>query len=56
MEDNQTTIKIIHNPENRKRIRYIDIRHLFIIDYTRFMDGIGLINELLSVEKSDVSV
>jgi hypothetical protein len=30
MEDNQSAIKIIHNPENCKKIRYIDIRHYFI--------------------------
>jgi hypothetical protein len=30
MEDNQSVIKIAHNPEDRKRIRYIDIRHYFI--------------------------
>jgi hypothetical protein len=30
MEDNQSVIKIIHNSEDRKRIRYIDIRHHFI--------------------------
>jgi hypothetical protein len=30
IEDNQPTIKIIHNFEDRKRIRYIDIRYHFI--------------------------
>jgi hypothetical protein len=30
MKDNQLIIKIAHNPENRKKIRYIDIRHHFI--------------------------
>jgi hypothetical protein len=30
MEDNQSIIKIIYNSENRKRIRYIDIRYHFI--------------------------
>jgi hypothetical protein len=30
MEDNQLVIKIAHNFENRKRIRYIDIRYYFI--------------------------
>jgi hypothetical protein len=30
MEDNQSAIKIIHNSENRKRIRYINIRYHFI--------------------------
>jgi hypothetical protein len=30
MKDNQSAIKIIHNSENRKRIRYIDIRYYFI--------------------------
>jgi hypothetical protein len=30
MKDNQSAIKIIYNPEDRKRIRYIDIRHYFI--------------------------
>jgi hypothetical protein len=30
MEDNQSIIKIAHNSENRKRIRYIDIRYYFI--------------------------
>jgi hypothetical protein len=30
MEDNQSVIKIIYNSENRKRIRYIDIRYYFI--------------------------
>jgi hypothetical protein len=30
MENNQSVIKITHNPENRKKIRHIDIRHHFI--------------------------
>jgi hypothetical protein len=30
MKDNQLIIKIIHNSEDRKRIRYIDIRYHFI--------------------------
>jgi hypothetical protein len=30
MKDNQSAIKIAYNPENRKRIRYIDIRYHFI--------------------------
>jgi hypothetical protein len=30
MEDNQSAIKIAHNPENRKKIRYINIRYYFI--------------------------
>jgi hypothetical protein len=30
MEDNQLIIKIIYNSEDRKRIRYIDIRYHFI--------------------------
>jgi hypothetical protein len=30
MEDNQSVIKIIHNPENRKRTRYINIRYYLI--------------------------
>jgi hypothetical protein len=30
IEDNQLTIKIIHNSENRKRIRHINIRYHFI--------------------------
>jgi hypothetical protein len=30
MENNQSVIKIIHNSENRKRIRYINIRYYFI--------------------------
>jgi hypothetical protein len=30
MKDNQSTIKIIYNSENRKRIRYINIRYHFI--------------------------
>jgi hypothetical protein len=30
MEDNQSVIKIIYNSEDRKRIRYIDIRYYFI--------------------------
>jgi hypothetical protein len=30
MEDNQSAIKIAHNPEDRKRTRHIDIRHHFI--------------------------
>jgi hypothetical protein len=30
IEDNQSTIKIIHNSEDRKRIRYINIRYYFI--------------------------
>jgi hypothetical protein len=30
MKDNQSAIKIAYNPENRKRIRYINIRHHFI--------------------------
>ena len=30
MEDNQLAIKIIHNSENRKRIRHINIRYYFI--------------------------
>jgi hypothetical protein len=30
MEDNQSTIKIAYNSEDRKRIRYINIRHHFI--------------------------
>jgi hypothetical protein len=30
MEDNQSAIKITHNPEDRKKIRYINIRHHFI--------------------------
>jgi hypothetical protein len=30
MEDNQSVIKIIHNSEDRKRIRHINIRYYFI--------------------------
>jgi hypothetical protein len=30
IEDNQSAIKIIHNPEDRKKIRYINIRYHFI--------------------------
>jgi hypothetical protein len=30
MEDNQSVIKIAHNSENYKKIRYIDIRYYFI--------------------------
>jgi hypothetical protein len=30
MEDNQSIIKIIYNSEDRKRIRYINIRYHFI--------------------------
>jgi hypothetical protein len=30
MEDNQSVIKIVYNSEDRKRIRYINIRHYFI--------------------------
>jgi hypothetical protein len=30
MEDNQSVIKIIYNSEDRKRIRYINIRYYFI--------------------------
>jgi hypothetical protein len=30
MENNQSTIKIAHNSEDRKKIRYIDIRYYFI--------------------------
>jgi hypothetical protein len=30
MENNQSPIKITHNPENRKRIRHINIRYHFI--------------------------
>jgi hypothetical protein len=30
MEDNQSTIKIIYNSEDRKKIRHIDIRYHFI--------------------------
>jgi hypothetical protein len=30
MEDNQSTIKIIHNSKDRKKIRYINIRYHFI--------------------------
>jgi hypothetical protein len=30
MEDNQSAIKIIHNSEDRKKIRHIDIRYYFI--------------------------
>jgi hypothetical protein len=30
MEDNQSTIKIAHNSEDRKKTRHIDIRHHFI--------------------------
>jgi hypothetical protein len=30
MKDNQSVIKITYNFENRKKIRYIDIRHHFI--------------------------
>jgi hypothetical protein len=30
MKDNQLVIKITHNSENRKKIRYIDIRYYFI--------------------------
>jgi hypothetical protein len=30
MKDNQSAIKITHNSENRKRIRYINIRYHFI--------------------------
>jgi hypothetical protein len=30
MKNNQSAIKITHNPENRKRTRYIDIRYYFI--------------------------
>jgi hypothetical protein len=86
MEDNQSAIKIAHNPEDRKKIRYIDIRYHFIRQFvnkeeikfqwiqssdqlanilikslpttghTRFMDGIELINRLLDMEESDVSV
>jgi hypothetical protein len=30
MEDNQSTIKITYNSEDRKKIRYINIRYHFI--------------------------
>jgi hypothetical protein len=30
MEDNQSIIKIAYNSEDRKKIRYIDIRYHFI--------------------------
>jgi hypothetical protein len=30
MKDNQSVIKIAYNSENRKKIRYIDIRYHFI--------------------------
>jgi hypothetical protein len=30
IKDNQSAIKIAHNLENRKKIRYIDIRYYFI--------------------------
>jgi hypothetical protein len=30
MENNQSVIKIAYNSENRKKIRYIDIRYYFI--------------------------
>jgi hypothetical protein len=30
MENNQSVIKIIHNSEDRKKIRYINIRYHFI--------------------------
>jgi hypothetical protein len=30
MEDNQLIIKIIYNSEDRKKIRYINIRYYFI--------------------------
>jgi hypothetical protein len=30
MEDNQSAIKIAYNSEDRKRIRYINIRYHFI--------------------------
>jgi hypothetical protein len=30
MEDNQSVIKIAYNSEDRKRIRYINIRYHFI--------------------------
>jgi hypothetical protein len=30
MKDNQSAIKIIHNSEDHKRIRYINIRYHFI--------------------------
>jgi hypothetical protein len=30
IEDNQSVIKIIYNFEDRKKIRYIDIRYYFI--------------------------
>jgi hypothetical protein len=30
MEDNQSVIKIAHNSEDRKKIRYINIRYHFI--------------------------
>jgi hypothetical protein len=30
IEDNQSAIKIVYNSEDRKRIRYIDIRYHFI--------------------------
>jgi hypothetical protein len=30
MKDNQSIIKIAHNSEDRKRIRYINIRYHFI--------------------------
>jgi hypothetical protein len=30
MKDNQSVIKIAYNLENRKKIRYIDIRYHFI--------------------------
>jgi hypothetical protein len=86
MEDNQSVIKITHNSEDRKKIRYINIRYHFIrqfvnkkeikfqwiqssdqladtlikslytTDHTQFIDGIGLINELLDMEKPDVLV
>jgi hypothetical protein len=86
MENNQSVIKIAYNSEDRKRIRYINIRYHFIrqfvdkeeikfqwiqssdlladtlikslhiISYTRFMDGIGLINKLLDMEEPDVLI
>jgi hypothetical protein len=30
IKDNQSAIKVIHNPEDRKKIRYINIRYHFI--------------------------
>jgi hypothetical protein len=40
MKNNQSAIKIAHNPENRKKTRHINIRHHFIRKFV--MEGTTL--------------